>query len=182
MGITTTLAQLERKQLFLMILEQQMGNITNTCAGVNIGRQTYYDWVKDDPNFALAVKFLREGLIDLAESRLLENVHKSDQRAIEFFLERQAKHRGYVKRTEHSGPDGDAIPLDHRLQGGVPFPPKPQTMTEWADMAREAGVVGEEGPRLNPGDQLMAPIDIPVPEKQPEPVSLDPDNATEDLD
>lgn len=46
-----------------------------------------------------------ESINDLAESKLVENINKGDQRAIEFRLRCKAKTRGYIERQEieHSG-------------------------------------------------------------------------------
>jgi hypothetical protein len=41
-----------------------------------------------------------ESINDLAESKLVENINKGDQRAIEFRLKTKGKHRGYIERQE----------------------------------------------------------------------------------
>jgi hypothetical protein len=48
-------------------------------------------------------------LVDTAELKLAQAVQAGDLGAIKFYLQTQAKDRGYVERREISGPDGDAI-------------------------------------------------------------------------
>lgn len=41
-----------------------------------------------------------EGLLDLAESKLIENINKNDDTAIIFYLKTKGKNRGYIERQE----------------------------------------------------------------------------------
>jgi len=52
-----------------------------------------------------------ESSIDVAESKLFENIDEGDNTAIIFYLKTRAKHRGYVERSELTGVGGrDLIP------------------------------------------------------------------------
>jgi len=98
------------KKRFLEILKQSRGIITSACESVDMSRQTYYNWLKDDKEFADAVDDIQEGMIDFVESKLMQKIngieamdHKSGEvydlppsdTAIIFFLKTKGKKRGY---------------------------------------------------------------------------------------
>lgn len=107
------------KKRFLEILKQSRGIISSACESVDMSRQTYYNWVKDDADFALAVDEVQESMIDFVESKLMQKINgiecmtdKGDvyelppsDTAIIFFLKTKGKKRGYVEKSEvaHSG-------------------------------------------------------------------------------
>jgi hypothetical protein len=106
------------KKQFLKSLEEAYGIISTACNNQHISRQTFYNWKKDDPEFAEAVEDINQAAIDHVESKLMEKVNgvtigKYDNEgelqtyelppsdtAIIFFLKCKAKKRGYVERTE----------------------------------------------------------------------------------
>ena len=55
------------------------------------------------------VKAEKENLIDMAESKLIENVQEGKEASIFFYLKTQAKQRGYIERSEVGGVDGKPI-------------------------------------------------------------------------
>jgi len=63
-----------------------MCNISSACKAINIGRKTYYNWIKKFPIFRQQVEEVKESLIDMVESQLLKNAEKGNQKAIEFWL------------------------------------------------------------------------------------------------
>lgn len=71
-------------------------------------RATVYSYLEKWPDLKKVVSDQREGLVDIAESRLLGNIDKGDTTAIIFFLKTQGRGRGYVERMEHTGADGGA--------------------------------------------------------------------------
>lgn len=50
-----------------------------------------------------------EKQLDITESKLFENIDDNDDTAIIFYLKTKGKHRGYVERSEVTGPDGTAL-------------------------------------------------------------------------
>jgi len=92
----------KKKKLFLEKFEYAAGNISNVCKAININRQTYYNWLKDDLEFKQAVEDAQEGLIDEVESALYARIGSGDTTAMIFFLKTRAKHRGYIEKTEHA--------------------------------------------------------------------------------
>jgi len=115
------------KKEFLKSLEEAYGIISTACNNQHISRQTFYNWKKDDPEFAEAVEDINQAAIDHVESKLMEKVNgvsaitynakgepnvydlPPSDTAIIFFLKCKAKKRGYVERTEITGADGNPL-------------------------------------------------------------------------
>lgn len=60
---------------------------------LGVCRQTLYKYIRDKMD--ISWRDMRESMIDVAEGKLLKNIIDGNQGAIEFFLDRQAKNRGY---------------------------------------------------------------------------------------
>lgn len=112
------------KERFLEVYASNLCNITETCKKAQIkARQTFYNWLKDDPEFAEKAREVEESMIDFVESQqmlMIRGVPKyrdrvvngqvikefagwterPNERLIQFFLTTKGKHRGYVKKTE----------------------------------------------------------------------------------
>lgn len=63
-------------------------------------RKTIYNHIQRYPELGLVVEEAREKNVDFAEGALLKKLQGGDTTGIIFFLKTQAKHRGYVERTE----------------------------------------------------------------------------------
>lgn len=85
---------------FLRVYDAVMCNVSLACQQAKIGRATYYCWMKGSPAFKENVDNIKEGAIDFAESKLMQEIQKGNTTAILFFLKTQAKDRGYVERVE----------------------------------------------------------------------------------
>lgn len=90
----------ETQKTFLKVYDAVMGNVSIACQQANIGRGTYYYWMKGNPSFKKNVENLKEGMIDFAESKLMQEIKNGNTTAILFFLKTQGKERGYVERME----------------------------------------------------------------------------------
>jgi len=95
----------KQKEQFLEALRLKFGNATEACKAVQLGRQTPYNWRREDKAFAEAWDEINEGLKDFAESKLLLNISRGKEASIFFFLKCRAKDRGYIERVDinHSG-------------------------------------------------------------------------------
>lgn len=98
----------DRKEVFLAVLRNKGGNITEACSAIGTGRSTYYKWIKQK-KFSDAVGEVRESLIDFGESMLMKQVQAENIAAICFLLKCQGKHRGWVERQELTGEGGRPI-------------------------------------------------------------------------
>lgn len=94
------------KEKFLEVFANNLGNVKDSCKAAGISRATYYVWRENDKEFAQATDDIYEGLIDLAESKLLENIISGKTNEILFYLKTKGKYRGYVERQEITGADG----------------------------------------------------------------------------
>lgn len=88
------------KKAAVEALHKSRGNVSAACAACGIGRTQFYQWKKDDEEFAHAVDNVREIEIDKVESKLLDKIDDGDITAIIFYLKTIGKKRGYVERQE----------------------------------------------------------------------------------
>lgn len=90
------------------------GNVRSICDELNITRSTFYNYKNADDEVSRLVKEARESITDIAESQLMRHVTQvndglGDLRAITFVLETWGKDKGWSKRTEITGADGQAL-------------------------------------------------------------------------
>ena len=89
-----------KKKTFIECLKQQLGNITKACEAVPINRQTYYNWMENDPEFKQEVENIDEYVIDFAENSLFKQIQEGNTAATIFYLKTKGKKRGYVEKQE----------------------------------------------------------------------------------
>ena len=92
--------KLSKKDIFLKALKNNLGHISKSCTAANIHRRTYYSWIDKDEKFKDDCNAVTEGLVDLAESKLLENINNNDNACIIFFLKTKGRKRGYDERQQ----------------------------------------------------------------------------------
>ena len=78
-----------KKRDFVLLFTQLYGHITDTCAGVRISRQTYYDWLENDENFAKAIAEVEMGLNDEVRGALINKIAGGDMTGIIFYLKKR---------------------------------------------------------------------------------------------
>ncbi len=69
--------------------------IKTACSSAGINRQTYYNWMKNDEEFAQKVRLIQDEQVDMVEDRLLNNILNGDTTAAIFYLKCKGKERGY---------------------------------------------------------------------------------------
>ena len=90
----------KKKKDFIEALRNNLGHISNACEAAKIGRRTYYLWIDKDKDFKEDVDHIQDSLLDLAESKLLENIENNENTAIIFYLKTKGKRRGYIEKQE----------------------------------------------------------------------------------
>jgi hypothetical protein len=92
----------DKKALFISIYKRTLGSIKSTCEKAEIGRQTFYDWADQDPDFVENIKrAFKEKLEDVEE---LENkkMLAGEGAMIRHFLDR--RHPLYKPKVRFEGP------------------------------------------------------------------------------
>lgn len=94
-----------KKRAMLEALEKSMGVVTTACQIVGISRQSHYDWLAKDEEYAQAVSDIENVALDFAESKLFKNIEKAKEASVFFYLKTKGKKRGYIERQEiqHEG-------------------------------------------------------------------------------
>jgi hypothetical protein len=75
-----------KKKLFVDFYTRLNGNISDSCAAVPINRQTYYNWLDADKNFAMAVAEAELSLNDEIRQILIDKAGSGDMTAVIFYL------------------------------------------------------------------------------------------------
>lgn len=110
----------KKKEKMLEELSASRGIIKIACDRSGISRNTFYEWIKQDPEFKKAVDIIQEEQIDFVESRLLDNINEGDTQASTFYLKTKGKGRGYTERdipqtsavlVQNNAPDIDVMKL-----------------------------------------------------------------------
>jgi hypothetical protein len=89
-----------QKKAMIEALERSLGIVSSACQAVGLARQTHYNWMKTDPEYAQSVKELEGRTLDFAESHLHKLIKDGNPAATIFFLKTKGKTRGYVERQE----------------------------------------------------------------------------------
>lgn len=102
-----------KKKTFVALYNQLYGHISNTCQGTGISRQTYYDWLDDDPLFAKAIMESEMNLNDEIRDVLINKAGSGDMTAVIFYLKK--RHPDFketpqtLQQFNLGGKDGNSI-------------------------------------------------------------------------
>ena len=91
----------QRKEKVIEAFHKSFCNVYIACQNANVGRTTFYQWKKDDKDFAQTLEDTEEMNLDIAESKLFEQVKQGNTTAIIFFLKTKAQHRGYIETQQY---------------------------------------------------------------------------------
>jgi len=97
------------KERFETAIVGSMGIKTGIAQRVGCTRQTVENALERWPDLKLMIDDERSSIIDLAETKLMQQVTGGELRAILFTLETLGKDRGWTKRTEVTGADGERL-------------------------------------------------------------------------
>jgi len=97
----------KHKAAVLAALEKSLGIATTACKIADVSRTQFYQWLKDDEDFAKKVQEIENVTLDFVESQLHKQIKENSTAATIFFLKTKGKKRGYIERQE----------IDHTTQG-----------------------------------------------------------------
>ena len=107
-----------KKESILKALESSLGVVTVACKSADVPRSTYYKWLKEDEEFAKAVKDIENIALDFGESQLHKQIGDGNTSATIFFLKTKGKKRGYIERNELDLTSGDEpIKINVNIKG-----------------------------------------------------------------
>ena len=89
----------KKKQEMIQQMSGSLGNIALSCKNVGISRQTHYNWLQSDPEYARDIQDVEEASIDFAESKLKQQIDSGNTTATIFFLKTKGKSRGYTEEV-----------------------------------------------------------------------------------
>jgi hypothetical protein len=104
----------QHKKAIIEALEKSLGVVTTACKIVGVGRTTFYEWLKDDEEFAKQVDDIQNIALDYAESQLHKQIGDGSTAATIFYLKTKGKKRGYIERQEITGADG--MPTNFQIE------------------------------------------------------------------
>lgn len=97
------------KERFEMAIKDSMGIKTGIAQRVGCSRQTVENALERWPDLQTMIADERTSIIDLAETKLMQQISGGELRAILFTLETLGKDRGWTKRTEVTGAGGERL-------------------------------------------------------------------------
>jgi hypothetical protein len=97
------------KAAMVEAMRATFGIINQAAQQVGIHRTTHYTWMSSDPEYAATINEYKEVKKDFIESKLIKLINEGDTAATIFAAKTQLKDRGYIERTEYSGPGGNPI-------------------------------------------------------------------------
>lgn len=105
-----------RKKALLKALESTMGNVSQACKLAEIGRESYYRYMKDEA-FANEVNGLQEITFDFVEAQIIKQINQGNTTMIIFFAKTKMRSRGYIERQELSVTDHAAFVVSKDQKG-----------------------------------------------------------------
>ena len=101
------------KKALLEALEKSLGIVTKACESSGIGRTTYYEYYRDDPEFKKKVDELADVALDFAESQLHKNIGEGKEASVIFYMKTKGRDRGYIEKIEQAN--------THQFIDGITF-------------------------------------------------------------
>lgn len=91
------------KKRFLEIFRENKGMVYVSLNQSGLSKTNYYEMLKEDEEFYLAVNSIKEEVTDFVESKLLENIEKNKEISTIFYLKCKARDRGYIEIQDVKG-------------------------------------------------------------------------------
>lgn len=96
-------------QRIIEALHESKGLLTLAARKAGVSYTTVKRYATEFDSVREAVQEAKESMLDFAEGKLYEKIRNGDNACIIFYLKTQGRHRGYVERSEVSGPAGGPV-------------------------------------------------------------------------
>lgn len=113
------------KKRLLAALEKTRGIVSPACEMADLSRDTFYRYLKEDPDFEAKWMEIRDIHLDLAEAKVLNSIDQNDDiESAKFLLRYRGGHRGYVVhgKQEITGSGGKALDINIEVVNGSDKP------------------------------------------------------------
>lgn len=104
------------KKALVQAMQKCLGVVTQACKMVDVSRDTYYTYYREDPDFKKQCDDCSEIALDFAESKLHKQIEENVPTSTIFFLKTKGKSRGYIERFENDNtvrnPEGEKFKID----------------------------------------------------------------------
>lgn len=84
------------QKALLLALFETYGVLSKACKLAKVSYEVHYNAINNNKTYQKYHKMVSESLLDMVEERLHQRMEYGDMRAIEFFLDRKGKTRGYT--------------------------------------------------------------------------------------
>lgn len=88
------------------------GVIAEAARLCGVSRPTFYAFMQKHPELHDVRDDCTEELLDVAEDKLRNAIHGGCGKSVRWFLETRGRGRGYVRREERSGPNGEPLQFE----------------------------------------------------------------------
>jgi hypothetical protein len=90
------------KKAMLVAMRRHLGIVSRACEEINIDRNTHYNWMKNDEEYAKEINSMDEDVIDFVEGELFNQIKDGNSTSTIFFLKYKGKKRGYTESNTSS--------------------------------------------------------------------------------
>lgn len=99
------------KKRIINALHDTKGAVYLAAKRLQCSPRAVYGYINNHPEIKEVKDYYDGELLDIGEVSLRSAVIDKEQWAVKFLLSTKGKDRGYVPRQEHSGTDGQPIPI-----------------------------------------------------------------------
>jgi hypothetical protein len=118
------------KRDLIECLEKALGVVTTACKMAKVSRKTFYQYTKNDEEFAEAVADIQEIALDFGESALYKQISKGNHVSTIYFLKTKGRARGFNENVE--------INQTTRTSGHITTNKEPMDLETWEKLGEES--------------------------------------------
>ena len=96
-----------QKKALIKALEKNLGVITYACKDVKVTRNTFYKYMREDPEFKKEAEAIDDVALDYVEKALHSQIKDGSTAATIFYLKTKGRKRGYIEKQNN--PLGDNV-------------------------------------------------------------------------